>query len=212
MALNNYTALQAAIASWLNRSDLTSAIPDYITLAESIIRREVESQNVTRNAAVSISAGVNLLPADVKRPIAIFLTDAGVKRSLELVTFDQFGELQKDYPGSGVPRYAVVYFQAGSTPTIEVLPSPSAAYTAELLYEPKLDPLATTNTNWLLTDHPDVYLYGALVEASPYLRDDPRVPVFQQRFDRALEGLRLQRDRAMVINTARSFPRKVLGG
>ena len=48
MALSNYTELKASIADFLNRDDLTSVIPDFITLAESQINRDIRHMKVKR--------------------------------------------------------------------------------------------------------------------------------------------------------------------
>jgi hypothetical protein len=76
------------------------------------------------------------------------------------------------------------------------LPVPDTAYTGELIYYAKLSKLSTTNTtNWLLTAAPDVYLYGALMQAAPYLQDDARIAVWASMYRAGLEELALSDDR-----------------
>jgi hypothetical protein len=79
---------------------------------------------------------------------------------------------------------------------IRVLPVPDSTYTAELTYYAKLSKLSSTNaTNWLLTQAPDVYLYGALMQAAPYLKDDDRITIWATMYTRGLEELQVADDR-----------------
>jgi hypothetical protein len=77
-----------------------------------------------------------------------------------------------------------------------LLPIPDSTYTAELIYYAKLSKLsASTSTNWLLAQAPDVYLYGALLQAAPYLQDDARIQVWVSLYERGLQDLQVADDR-----------------
>jgi hypothetical protein len=80
-----------------------------------------------------------------------------------------------------------------------VLPAPDTGYTAELTYIGTLPKLSDSNTsNWILARHPDVYLYGALMQAAPYLRDDERVGLWSSMYTQAIEDMLVQDSRAAV--------------
>jgi hypothetical protein len=80
---------------------------------------------------------------------------------------------------------------------IEVLPPPDTGYTAELTYVATLAKLSDSNaSNWILERHPDVYLYGSLLQAAPYLRDDERVALWTPLYGQAIEDMILQNERA----------------
>jgi len=66
------------------------------------------------------------------------------------------------------------------------------------------------SSNWLLASSPDVYLYGSLMQASPYLKDDGRIPVWASMYTNALEAIQVADDRAAtsggsIMMRARTF-------
>jgi hypothetical protein len=105
-------------------------------------------------------------------------------RALQLLSTDQ---LERMRPGAsaGAPQ-----FYAHTAGQIELFPVPGESYTGELLYYAKVPALSDANTtNWLLTDSPDVYLYGSLLQTAPYLRDDERAAVWAGLYSAAVVRL-----------------------
>jgi hypothetical protein len=83
--------------------------------------------------------------------------------------------------------------------TFQLVPTPDASYTVELTYYSKIPALSDSNTtNWLLTNSPDVYLYGSLLEAAPYLDDDNKLQVWGSLLEQSLNALQIESDRAKV--------------
>jgi hypothetical protein len=81
--------------------------------------------------------------------------------------------------------------------TLEVVPVPDASYTAELTYYKKITALSDEDiTNWLLSYHPDVYLYGTLMQSAPYLKDDQRIPVWGSLYRQYLADVNASSDKA----------------
>jgi len=127
--------------------------------------------------------------------------------ALQFETVDALDVMKStQYLSSGRPKYfSIVGGQ------IRVLPVPDGSYTGELTYYAKLTKLSSTNaTNWLLTQAPDVYLYGALLQAAPYLQDDARIPVWSSLYQAGLEQLQIADDRGStsggaLMARARSF-------
>jgi len=111
------------------------------------------------------------------------------------------------YRSSGVPIFfGIVGGQ------IRVLPIPDAAYTAELAYYAKLSKLsASVTTNWLLAQAPDVYLYGALLQAAPYLQDDARITVWSALYQAGLDQLQIADDRGSTSGGALLTRAKTFG-
>jgi len=207
MALDGtYTGLLASVADWLNRADLTANIPDFVKLTEAKIRRLVESQNITVDSTVSLTAETETLPATVKVLCTVELTDNSFKGSLGVRSMQQLADLKAFYSTTGVPQFC-----ACVNNVLYLVPTPDISYAARITFEPVIDPLTTTATNWLLVNHPDIYLYGTLIEASPFLRDDPRVPMFEKRFDAAILELKILSDRVAYPNTPVQRPRRTLG-
>jgi hypothetical protein len=184
MALDGtYAGLKASVADWLNRTDLTAVICDFITLAEGQMNRRLRVRRMVATASASISGAYASLPADFAGALALTLLDG---RQLDFLTPDALA--QKAFlhrPGPAEPtHYSVVGAQ------LQVYPAPDQAYTALLTYYRQIPPLAANATNWLLAMAPDVYLYGALTQAAPYLKDDTRIPVWGELFTSALADLK----------------------
>lgn len=191
MALTTYTELKASLADWLNRTDLTAAIPDFITLAESQMERQLRLRQMIVRATASFSAEYGATPNDFLEVKSIKLNTNPVT-SLTFQTMDSMDQLSgTTYLSSGRPlNFTIVGTQ------IRLLPIPDGTYTAELAYYQKLEKLsASVATNFLLTQAPDVYLYGSLLQAAPYLQFDERIPVWSSLYQAGLDQLQIADDR-----------------
>ena len=206
MALSTYTELKASVADWLNRTDLTSVIPDFIALAEAQIERTLRTRQMIVRATASIDTEYSAVPADFLETKSIKLNTNPVT-ALTFESVDALDNLKSTtYISSGKPQYfSIVGGQ------IRVLPVPDSTYTAELIYYAKLSKLSSSvASNWLLTQAPDVYLYGSLLQAAPYLKDDARIPVWSSIYTRGLEELQVADDRGAtsggaIMMRARTF-------
>ena len=187
MALNTYTALKASIADFLNRDDLTAVIPDFISLAEAQINRDVRHWKMEARSSGQQSGGDEYMqiPADWVETIRLHLTGTGTS-VVNLISRDAMADKrQGDEDVSGTPMY---YTHADGQ--FQLYPTPSADTDFELLYYQKLDALSGSNAeNWLLLDSPDVYLYGALLHSAPYLAEDERVAIWAQMYSAAVTRL-----------------------
>lgn len=192
MALNSYSALKSSIADWLNRDDLTSVIPDFISLAEAQLERRLPVQKMVKRSTATIDTPFSALPSDFVSAKGLVLTSTSPVQQLVFLSEDELDAKKVIYIATGKPQYfALVGNQ------IEVLPAPDTGYTAELTYVATLAKLSESNTsNWLLERHPDVYLYGALLQAAPYLRDDERIPVWSSIYETGIADIILQNERA----------------
>ena len=181
MALDTYGGLKAAVAALLNRSDLTTAIPDFVTLLEAQINRETRFRNrgMEVTATLAFSAGSATLPADFLE--ARRLTWQSTPR----VRLDYLapGPFEAAHP-TDTPGMPVHYTIVGDTVRLGPLPNSDAG--VSLVYLARLTALtADGDSNWLLAQHPDVYLYGAALHAAPYLGDDARLQVWAGFYERA---------------------------
>ena len=194
MALTTYAELKTSVGDWLNRTDLATAISDFVSLAEAQIERQLRTRQmiVRANATFAAAAEYGTVPDDFLEVKAIKINTNPVT-NLTFQTIDAMDSLSNTtYLSSGKPLYfSVVGGQ------FRLLPIPDGEYTAELVYYAKLAKLSNTNTtNWLLTQAPDVYLYGSLLQAAPYLQDDARIQTWATLYERALNDLRTADDRA----------------
>ena len=191
MAITTYAELKSSIANWLNRDDLTAVIPDFIALAESSMNRSLRHWRMEKRSTATIDSRYSALPGGFLSAIRFHL-DAD-QTPIELVSaFALQKKRQERANTSGRPRYyAVVGGQ------LEVCPSPDASYTGELYYYDKFDELSDSNTtNWLLTNYPDAYLYGALLHAAPYLAEDARAETWAALYQSAVSAINSESDTA----------------
>lgn len=191
MALSTYAELKTSIGDWLNRSDLSATIPDFISLAEAQIERALRTRQMIVRANASFDQQYGALPADFLEAKSLKLTSTNPPTPLSFLTIDLLDEQSSSYTASGKPRFFGV---VGNQ--LRVLPTPDGTYTTELTYFAKLTKLSNSvTTNWLLTSSPDIYLYGALLQAAPYLQDDARIQTWATLYERALNDLRTADDR-----------------
>lgn len=190
MALDTYANLQTSIADFLNRDDLTSAIPDFITLAEAQLQRDLRHWRMEKRATATIDARFSAVPSDYLSVIRI--QPATDKTALRLVDADRMQRLRaQDANTAGRPRYFAVI--GGE---FEFYPTPDESYTAELLYHRTIPALSDSNTtNWLLDLAPDAYLYGALLQSAPYLQEDARIGAWGQLYGNVVNGLNRENKR-----------------
>ncbi|MEQ8510087.1 MAG: hypothetical protein RIB43_13860 [Rhodospirillaceae bacterium] len=185
MALTTYAELQSAVADWVNRTDLAARIPDFIALTEASLNRDLRTQDMMASATVSAVAGNGTvaLPAGVVELRNVVL-EANPK---VVLAFSSQQDLDRRY-ATAVSGRPAVYAVSGRT--LELRPLPDSDYDMALTYYTSIPALSDTVTsNWVLQSHPDLYLYGALVQASPYLGEDARAAVWAGLYARALEAL-----------------------
>jgi hypothetical protein len=191
MALSTYAELKTSIGDWLNRSDLSATIPDFISLAEAQIERTLRTRQMIVRANASFDSEYGTVPADFLETKSLKLTSTNPIKPLEFLTMDDMDQARSQYTASGKPRFFTV---VGNQ--FRIAPTPDGAYTAELIYFAKLTKLSNSvATNWLLASSPDIYLYGALLQAAPYLQDDARIQTWATLYERALSDLQLADDR-----------------
>jgi hypothetical protein len=210
VAITTYAELQTAVANWLNRSDLTSRIPEFIALAEARFGRH-EAVRSERRETLSLATAAVTLPDDCREVTALTYDDGTRHGPIELIGAGELPLKKVLFSETGVPRFAAVVKDGTE---LLLAPAPDQTYTVTITYVVTFAALsATATTNWLLTGHPDLYLFGALVEAEPYLKDDDRLPMWKARLDEGLEELRLLIDRrAYSGSTPIMRPRRAIGG
>ena len=207
MALTTYAELKTSIGDWLNRSDLTSVIPDFISLAEAQIERTLRARQMIVRANASFDAQYGAVPSDFLETKSLKLTSTNPQTPLEFLSIDALDQKAAEYTASGKPRFfGVVGGQ------LRIVPTPDSTYTTELTYYAKLSKLSTSNTsNWLLSSSPDIYLYGSLLQAAPYLQDDARIQTWATLYERALNDLQTADDRSATSGGALLTRAKTFG-
>ena len=180
--ITNYTTLQSTIADYLNRADLTAQIPTFIQLAEADFNTRLRTREMIVRAEAQSSNEFVQLPADWLEAINLHIIDGA--QPLRFVTLDEADYINKQQIFTNVAAYSLM------NGAIELIPAPGADIDIEMIYYGKITPLSSeVATNWLLTKAPDVYLYGSLMHAQPFLMDDQRMPIFASLYNSRIEAL-----------------------
>ena len=189
MALSNYTELQTSVADFLNRSDLTSVIPDFITLSEADFNRSIRVREMSVRTRGPIDGQYVKLPPD-------FLEMRNIELLTDPVTPLAYKNLQnldihRAADSTGKPLYYSIMQN-----NIEFAPVPDGDYTVEIVYYQKVPALAVNSTNWLLDNHPDAYLYGSLMHSAPYLHADERVGLWAGKYSQIIQQIKTSDENA----------------
>jgi len=184
VAITTYSELLTAVSNWSGRSDLSSRTPEFIALFEAKINRLLATKEMeTKDAAYSITGEYVAAPTGMAR-IREFYLNTDPKQTLSVMAGDvmtnTFGT------GTGKPKF---YEVVGSN--IRFGQVPDGTYTATIIYSKAITGLTVSNTtNWLLTSHPDVYLYGVLAEMAVWIVDMERAQAFVAMSRETIEQLR----------------------
>jgi hypothetical protein len=179
-----YAGLQASVADFLNRADLTATIPDFIAMAEAQINTRLRVRRMVATSTASVSSEFAALPSDFLGPISATTANNVV---MDCVSVDALAEMKRCGGVETVSGNPVAYAVVGSQ--FQFYRAPTDAVDVDLVYYAKLPSLASAGGNWLLTDRPDIYLYGALLQSAPYLQDDVRIATWANLFTTLLDDL-----------------------
>ena len=189
MSITTYTDLKAALADWLLRDDLTAVLPTFISLAEADMSRKVKHLLNEKRVTTSLNEQYEILPDDWLETIRFEHEDG---TEIRLVSTVDMAKLQTSSLGTGKPTSYLV--TAGQ---IKLHPTPSDEFPAFLTYSARVPALSdAAPTNWILTNHPDAMLYGALFHSAPYLKDDERIGVWSALYSAAIRDMNSQSERA----------------
>ena len=171
MAITTYTELKTRVADWLNRDDLADRVPDFITLAEAQFNRELRIRGMEgRYTASTVTEQKNYALPGGYIQMRNFQINNDPITPLEYVTPEIHDRV---WGGSktGLPRmYTLVANE------ILLGPIPDSVMTMEMDFYMSFDPLSSTvASNWVLDNAPDLYLYGSLLNAEPFLVNDERI-------------------------------------
>jgi len=187
-----YAELKTNIANFLNRSDLTSQLDFFIDATEAEFNRRLRVKDMIKRATATADAQYISLPTDWLEAINVQI-DSNEFTPLFQQSIESLDVYRKSINNIG--NQPVYYALVDNT--IELAPTPDTSYTLQLTYYGTIDALSDSNTtNFISTGYPDAYLYGALKHASIYLMEDDRVALFTQQFEKALEEMRLEQEKA----------------
>jgi|TARA_A100001011_G_scaffold43054_1_gene40539 hypothetical protein len=191
MAINSYSTLQTAVANWLDRDDLSARIPEFIALNEAIFNRILRIRPMETTVTASTTGGTKSydLPTGYVQMRQIHLNTSPIT-PLQYLTPEMMYRVWAG-SSSGKPHsYTIIGDKIFFGPT------PDSAYDYVITYYKKFDSLSdSTTTNWVILNAADVYLYGTLLQAEPFLNNDQRIPVWERGLRQALSDLQEQDDK-----------------
>lgn len=202
MPFSNLTELKAAVTGWLHR-DLAAQIPDFITLAETRINRIAQVRLMENEVPLVLAAGARTiaLPVGFTSPLAVWLGSTH-REPLHAAT----PEALPVTTGSGCPQYWAI---DGANLAFE-RPA-DVARTVTLRYRGGFKLSDAAPTNALLTKYPDLYLYGTLLQAAPWMRDNDALPLWNEMFNQAVREVNAVESRARAAAPLRTELAGVLG-
>jgi len=208
MAINTYSTLQTAVANWLDRDDLTDRVPEFISLAEATFNRVLRLRAMETTVSDTTPSGSkeDALPTGYLQMREIHLATSPVV-SLAYITPEIMYRIRAGSTSGKPNSYTIV------GDNILFGPTPDDAYSYSMTYYKSFDALAdNTPTNWLILNAPDLYLYGTLLQAEPFLMNDERVPLWERGVRQVINDLQQQDDKdrhsgseMRVMNTSGYF-------
>ena len=169
MAFTDYSSLVTVVGNYLARDDLSTQIPDFITMAQYRMTRDLRVTEMLKVSTTATSGSKVALPADFLETKEVHL-QGNPPITLEYQTPDLFFR-NKQSTNSGKPYYYSIIDQE-----FQFAPQPDSSYTLEMLYFAKPDFISpSTASNIYLANFPDALLYASLAEAEPYLMNDARM-------------------------------------
>lgn len=185
MALDNYANLKAAVEGWSHRQDIGGYIDDFIDICEkefyqgNSVRLRTRDMNITETSAMSASVRTQALPTNYLETIRFDVTNGGERRTIDYRTPEQ----TIIRSGTGTPKYYTI------TDQIEYDIQPDTALVTNIVHYARLNALDSTNTtNAILTNYPNVYLYGCLWALFQWARNSEEEQKFYAKFLEAIAG------------------------
>lgn len=181
MSIANYSELQTAVGNWLHDDMFTTIIPDFITIGEASLNRQLRlfQMENTATLSTSITDRFATLPAGFLELIDLAIYADDTPQTLTQVSLASIND--RSLTVTGRPNFYAV----SSNIVFDIISD--EVYTCSLRYYKKLD-IATDTTNFLLTAYPDLYLYSALLAAAPYIQDDARIGTWASMLDNAIQA------------------------
>jgi hypothetical protein len=184
MAISNFSELKTAIITWAMRTGDTgfeAAVPDFITLCERLVNGQLLVRQMEATATLTLVDGAASLPGDYLAFRDVTAMGYAPPRMLKAVAPD-YAVTEHPFDGLEPEQFSI----SGSTLTTH----PKGAGTVRLRYYQRVPALSdAAPTNWLLTTAPDVYLFGSLIQAAPFMMDDARMPVWGSLFEKGMSDL-----------------------
>lgn len=187
-----YDNLTSTVLQYLERKDaaVVDAIPTFISLAEFEIAQEIKTLGQLQIVESTMQASNPVLqkPARWRKTVSMNITVAGVRQPVYLRKYEYLKNYWPDNNKTARPEF----YADTDWEHWYIAPTPDQGYSFEVLYYERISPLSSTNqTNWLTQNAPNAMLFGTLLQAMPFLKNDQRT-IFQQKYTEALQSLKTE--------------------
>lgn len=187
-----YDSLTTTVLQYLERSDqaVVDAIPTFITLAEFEIAQQIKTLGQMQVVESQMNTGDPTIakPARWRKTVSMNILKDGQRLPVLLRKYEYLKLYAPDATATGIPLYYADYDYEHWL----IAPTPDEAYVFEVLYYERIAPLSSENqTNWLTQNAPNAMLFGTLLQAMPFLKNDSR-QIFQQKYDQAIASLKTE--------------------
>jgi hypothetical protein len=188
-----YDSLVADISSYLERTDQATLekIPTFIMLAEQVIAAEIKFLGNLTPMQSNLVTGQAVVdkPARWHKTVSMNVTVGGVRQPVFLRKYEYLREYWPNPTQTDSPKFYADYDYTHWL----IAPTPDDDYAFEVLYYERIQPLDSSNqTNWFTIYAPQALLYGTLLQAMPFLKNDERIPMWQAQYDKIMQVLKAE--------------------
>lgn len=177
MTISTHSELKTALASWTKRADLTNYLDDLVMAGEKWIMRNVRATEMETALSVAISGtGIATAPTGFLG-LKNSYVDGSQTQKLYVMSMAQLLEKYPLRASSSKPKF--IAYDAGS---FHFGPFPDSTYTIKGTYYKRQGPLSSAVYD-LFTNNPDLFLFAALAETEPFIKNDKRVPLWTAKRD-----------------------------
>lgn len=183
MSIGTYTDLKAAVTNWMTRGDVAGQAADYISLAEAALNRELPAVEIDATlTGVVNSRVIDITAQNCVEPIGLFVAQSGLDEveMTPLVDGTFPYRISSAYPRAWAIDGASINFDCPL----------DQAYPFRFRFRQRFALSDAAPTNWLLTNHPDVYLAATLVWGGVFIQDDATTARWVSILNSALPSVR----------------------
>jgi hypothetical protein len=186
-----YDNLVSSVEAYLERTDATtiSYIPTFIMLAEQVLAAELKFLGNLNVGSVTLTPTQAVLqkPARWHKTVSMTMISNGERTPIFLRKYEYLREYWPSTTATDEPKYYADYDYTHWL----IAPTPDAAYSMEVVYYERVQPLDSTNqTNWFTQYAPQAMLYGTLLQAMPFLKNDERMQMWQAQYTQIVTTLK----------------------
>ncbi len=188
-----YDNLVTDIEKYLERTDTATIerIPTFIGLAEQVLAADLKFLGNLTVVTSTMVLGEAIIdkPARWRKTVSMNVTVGGQRSPILLRKYEYLREYWPDPADTDVPLF---YCDYDYTHWL-IAPTPDDDYAYEVLYYERVQPLDSSNqSNWFTQYAPQALLYGSLLQAMPFLKNDERIPMWQQQYSAIVNTLKTE--------------------